>query len=324
MTGPAELNKRIRTVQSISKMTRAMQLISGVKMRRAKRLLAQALPYTIHALNTMRHLLEASAEAHELAKTSPYLHYRDKKPGDTWRAVVYVMTGDRGLAGDYNRELADIAIDWLDQRKDALIALGYHPEFDVRVTGRMGRDLLAQAGYEPASDFVFSIGEPTFYGASDLAERMLELYDQRTADELTIIYSMMRSPISSTPMYTTLLPANTDALAFMVDAALEDPEVRCELPENFDATAATAYDMPDDIRTLLSYLLTTYMSATLYGAMVEAYASEQTQRMTSMDSASRNSAELMTRLDRERNRLRQQGITTELTEIASAAEAMKE
>ncbi len=319
MSGFVEIKKRMESVEMISKMTRAMQLISSVRMRQAKRLLAEALPFSVHCMRTMDRLLSVSPDL-----KSPYMRFREKQPGDKWKVDVFILTGDRGFDGTYNADVVAASQAALDRRVRAIKAKGYVPDVTLYLTGTRGRDELRSSGWTIDESFYYSFKEPKYLPAVELAEQILLDYQARETDETLLIYSMMTSPISSVPIDIRLLPADLPGLRRVIDIACDDPDVKGALPPGFPGEPLTTpFEFMGDEDMLLDYLFNTYLSGVVYGALVEAYASEQTARMTSMDNASRNSAELMTTLLHRRNRLRQNAITSELTEMSASVEAMR-
>ncbi len=319
MPGLVEIKKRMESVGMISKMTRAMQLISGVRMRQSKRLLAEALPFSMHCMRTMERVLLMAPNLQ-----SPYTHFREKKHGDPWKLDVYVLTGDRGFDGTYNADVVSATEKFLAKRVSEIEDEGYVPDTTLYLTGTRGREELRGNGWTVDETFYYSFREPKYVYAVDLAEQIFLDYQQRQADETLLIYSMMTSPISSIPLSFRLLPADLLGLQKIIDIACDDPDVRIALPPDFPGDPPSApFDFSGDVDTLMDYLFNTYLSGVVYGALVEAYASEQTARMTSMDNASRNSAELMTQLLHRRNRLRQNAITGELTGMSASVEAMR-
>ncbi len=314
-----ELTKRMHSVEMISKMTRAMQLISSVKMRKSKRLLAEALPYSVHCVRTMERVLTLSPNL-----TSPYMHFRAKQKGDPWRLDVYILTGDQGFDGTYNADVVAAARRFLKTREQEIKKSGYAPEITLYLAGTRGRDELASDGYTIEKSFHYSFQEPHYGEAEQLAEEIFLDYQRRETDEAHLIYSMMRTPVTSAPLYIRLLPADLEGLRLVIDIAVEDPDVRSALPEGFPGEPPSIpFDFPENVDTLMEYLFSTYLSGLVYGALVEAYAGEQTARMTSMDNASKNSGELLLELAGRRNRLRQNRITGELSEMTASVEAMR-
>lgn len=319
MASQFELIKRMNSVEMISKMTRAMQLISSVKMRKSKRLMAEALPYSIHCIRTMGRVLYLTPNL-----DSPYMRLREKKEGDPWRLDVYILTGDQGFDGTYNADVVAASRRFLEKRVRELEGEGYRPEITLYLTGSRGRDELEGDGYYIDRSFSYSIEEPRYQEAEELAEQIFLDYQTRETDEAQMIYSMMHSPVSSAPLYIRLLPADMEGLRRIINIAVEDPDVKSALPPGFPGDRPQVpFDYSEDVDTLMDYLFSTYLSGIVYGALVEAYAGEQTARMTSMDNASKNSKELMKVLRDRVNRLRQSAITSELSEMTASVEAMR-
>jgi len=307
------------SVGMISKMTRAMQLISGVRMRQSKRLLAEALPFSMHCMRTMERVLLTAPDLQ-----SPYTHFREKEKGDTWKLAVYVLTGDRGFDGTYNADVVAATEKILTRRVREIESRGYVPETTLCLAGTRGREELKSSGWSVDESFYYSFKEPKYVQAVDLAERIFLDYQQGYADESLMIFSMMTTLVSSAPLYFRLMPADLRGLQKIIDIACDDPDVRIALPPDFPGEPPSVpFDFSGDVDTLMDYLFNTYLSGVIYGALVEAYASEQTARMMSMDNASRNSARLMTELLHKRNRLRQNAITGELIGMSASVEAMR-
>lgn len=315
----SDIKKRMKSVENIRKMTKAMQLISSVKMRQARRLFARALPFFSHCTTTLLDMLAKHPDFH-----SPLIEMREKKKGETWTILLYVMTSDQGLAGTYNIDVVKAARALIEMRKEEREAHGLEVVFDIRVMGRVGRDTLTKEGYPVAQDYSYSIKEPDYYDAADLTERILDSYQEGLFDEVIMVYTRMLSPLVRDPIYTRLLPADPDGLLYLFDALRNNPEAKIlQEDEHFETGRHLNFEYPEELAPMLSYLFSTTLSGLVYGALTEAYASEQTARMTSMDNASKNSNELLEKLERERNRIRQAQITMELNEIVGGAESLK-
>lgn len=312
----SDIKKHMQSVAAIQKMSKAMQLISSVKMRQSRRLFAQALPFFSHCAATLMNMLAEHPDFH-----SPMMELREKPPGSPWHILLLVMTSDRGLAGTYNTDVLKATRSLIAAREAACAEKQLNPVFDIRVMGRVGRETLTRAGYPVDQNYAFSINDPDYYEAADLSERLLALYADGAADEIYMIYTRMQSPLIRDPIYTRLLPTDLDGLMYLFRSLREQPEAKIlEQEEHFEPNRHLNFEYPDEIGPMLSYLYGTTLSGLVYGALTEAYASEQTARMTSMDNASRNSEALIRQLEKARNRLRQTQITMELNEIVSGAE----
>lgn len=315
------IQKRMKSVASIGKMTRAMQLISSVKMRQSRRQFLEALPFFSHCTTI---LLDVLAE-HPVYRAPVDRRRQSKKPGETWNIRVYVMTGDRGLAGTYNTDVMKAALRLIEIREEKARRGNLVPHTQIRVMGKVGKEYLLSLGYDVDTNFSYSINNPDYYQAAELAEAILANYEAGQCDEVYMVFTQMTSPLVRRPIYTRLLPADPSDLSFLIESIRNDPStLLTEDDFGFMDDQNLRFDYSDNIDTLLSYLYSTTLGGLMYGALTEAFASEQTARMTSMDSASKNSSELYAKLERERNRIRQAQITMELNEIVSGAELLSQ
>lgn len=314
----SDIKKRMQSVSSIRKITKAMSLISSVKMRQSKKLLQQTVPFFSHAAKTMLDLTEHSQGVGDI-----WMNERVKEAGASWRIGYYVMTGDQGMAGAYNHDVISFVKRLINIHATAFETKPYRMEYDLKTMGKVGRKSLIEENYPVDLEFSYDFGEPNYYMAGDLSERMMDLYGRGIYDEIFLIYSRITGPMTSEPVYTRLLPIDTDGLQFLIRGL--ERELK-ELPEHewfsqpLPATVDFSYE-PDETQ-VLNYLIATYLNGLVYGALAEAYASEQTARMTSMEGATKNSNALLMRLEQEKNRLRQYQITLELNEIVSGAESI--
>ncbi|HHX36817.1 MAG TPA: ATP synthase F1 subunit gamma [Clostridiaceae bacterium] len=311
----SDIKKRMKSVRSVQKITKAMELISSVKSRQSKRLYAQAVPFFSHCATTLLNLLVQEPEFQ-----TDLIELREKEKGDVWHVLVFVLTSDKGLAGTYNQDVVEAARHLIKRRDDELLRQGLRPDFEIKVAGRVGRETLQRFGYVIDTEFSYSIDNPDFYDASDLTELILSAYKEHQYDEVYMIYTRMTSPLVRDPIYIRLLPTDVSGLRYIYAALRHNPDVQHVLPEeHFEKDKRLDFLYPQDIDSMIDYLFSTTLSGLVFGALTEAYASEQTARMTSMNNASRNSNELLEDLTKQRNALRQSQITTELNEIVGGA-----
>ncbi|MGI6076600.1 MAG: ATP synthase F1 subunit gamma [Fastidiosipilaceae bacterium] len=311
----ADIKKRMKSVRSVQKITKAMELISSVKSRQSKRLYARAVPFFSHCATTLLDMLVEEPEFH-----TDLIEFREKHPGDSWNVLAFVLTSDKGLAGTYNQDVVEAARRVIDRRTKELLEKNLKPQFEIKVAGRVGRETLQNQGYVIDTQFSYSIDNPDYYDASDLTELILSVYREGKYDEVYMIYTRMLSPLVRDPLYIRLLPVDVSGLKYIYAALKDNPEVKEFMPEDhFEEGKVLDFRYPEDIDAMLEYLFSTTLSGLVYGALTEAYVSEQTARMTSMNNASRNSNELLEDLTKQRNALRQTQITTELNEIVSGA-----
>lgn len=283
------IRRRIASVRSTQQITRAMKLISAARLRRAQDALQSARPYH-EALVRVADSLFAT----ERAVLGPAENAKRQ-------ALVVVIASDRGLCGGYNANLMRTAED--EARRAA------HDGMEVKfyAVGRKALDHLRRANHEIAHQRINNPRLATFGLAQDLASRMLAEFRGGGVVETGLVYSQFRSALSQRPTYERLLPVaeqkaneSTDGIAAPVDYLVEPSRAE-----------------------LVPVVLRGYLEDSIFHALLEAEASEHGARMTAMDSATNNAADMIERLTLEMNRARQASITTELMDIVGGAEALR-
>ncbi|MDD2213093.1 MAG: ATP synthase F1 subunit gamma [Oscillospiraceae bacterium] len=306
----SDLKKEIRSVNQIRQMTRAMQMISAVKVRRAKNRLHDAFPFFATCAESMAVLQQQSQEL-----TTPLMKLRDKDPGEAWNLAFYVFSGDQGMAGAYNIRVLNEAENFILEKILERTNQGYEVKSKTRLIGTIGLDRLKSQNIDVEEDFVFPIDPPKYTRVAELSNRIRHAYLNGSLDEIYLIFTSLKNSMDMEVMKIRALPADYQTLTEIYQGH-----------ENFsreDIVATKNIEYFPDVRVVLSYLFDTYLNGLLYGAMTEAFASEQTARMTAMDSATENADDLLQDLTVEANMARQARITNELTEIVSGAEALK-
>jgi F-type H+-transporting ATPase subunit gamma len=278
------LRKRIATVRSTQQITKAMKMVAAAKLRRAQDAAESARPYAAKLTEMFAAVTgDIEADAH------PLLARRDEK-----RVDVVVITSDRGLCGGYNANLLRHAEGFLRERADAAIHLNQ--------VGRKGLEYFRKTGRKFVGEQTGILTTPVGQIAARLAEVETARFADGETDAVYLVYSRFRSAMSQQPSVVPLLPV--------------------ALPPA-DAAPAVEYIFEPHRPELLARLLPRYIEAMLMQALLEAIASEHGARMTAMDNATKNAAEMIGRLTLSMNRARQAAITTELMEIVSGAEALK-
>jgi F-type H+-transporting ATPase subunit gamma len=283
------IRRRISSVRSTQQITRAMKLVAAARLRRAQEALQNASPYH-QALVRVADSLFAT----ERAALGPAENAKRE-------ALVVVIGSDRGLCGGYNANIMRAAED--EARRAARDGM----KVKFYAVGRKALDHLRRVGHEIAHQRINNPRLATFGLAQDLASRMLSEYRAGGVSETGLIYSEFRSALSQRPIYERLLPVRE-----------EKPE------EGADETAAPIDYLVEPSRAeLVPVVLRGYLEDSIFHALLEAEASEQGARMTAMDSATNNAADMIERLTLEMNRARQATITTELMDIVGGAEALR-
>jgi F-type H+-transporting ATPase subunit gamma len=229
-----------------------------------------------------------------------------------------VMTGDKGMAGAYNHNVV----------KEAENLLADAESYRLFVVGEVGRSYLYNQGYQVEKDFRFSTNNPSIHRARVMTEQIIELYKQEELDEVYVIYTRMVNSMKEEVEIEQLLPLKTHE--FIKQEKLEQAEMQQASHEQdfddeneeqmFDDGEYIIYPSP---KKLLKSLVYNYVTGFLYGALVEASASEENARMMAMQSATDNAQDMLRELSIEYNRVRQSAITQEITEVIGGAKALK-
>lgn len=285
------LKRRIKSVQSTKKITKAMELISASRIAKAQERVAAARPYSVRITDVIGNLAAAGAGG-----DSPLLN-----PREEITTVAYVVVAaDRGLAGGYNSNVIRaaeraMAADQAAGKATALITVG------KKATG-----YFRFRGYEIDASFVGFSDAPGYEDAREVAAHVTEQFTSGAYSEVRLAYTQFLSMGSQRVELDLYMPLDTTTIT---DGASDGPSADYEFEPN-----------PSEI---LERLLPRYAEARLYAAMLDAAASEHAARQRAMKSATDNADEMIIKLSRVMNRARQDAITTEIMEIVSGAEALR-
>ena len=279
-----DIKRRIRGVTSTTKITKAMELVSTAKLRRARIRLEESRPYYTTVLENIQNVLGNTGRIKH-----PLLDNREVKS-----TLYIVMASDRGLAGGYNSNVIKLAENDIKERG-----------LDAKVitVGNKVREYFQRRSYNVVSKFVGISEEPSFANARQIGEIALNLYKNNEIDEINVVYSHFVSTLSQEPRILKLLPSE-------------------EVHEKSDKSMKITEFEPST-EEVLDYLIPKYIQSSIYGALIEASSSEQAARRVAMEAATENAEEIIEELEISYNRARQAAITMEISEIVSGAEALK-
>lgn len=291
MSNAREIKNRISSVKDTMKITNAMYMISSSKLKKAKINLKNTQPYFYS-------LQEAIVRVIKRIPEDVKLSYFDDRTDKINRNKGYiVITGDKGLAGAYNNNVIKIAEDEL--KKD-----GNHVLF---VAGNVGRSYFENKGINYDAEFKYTVQNPTLHRARVISGKIVQMFNEKKLDEIYIIYTRMINSLESKAEIQKILPLRK------VDFMDEDG--------TDDGTDETNYiPTPHDV---LNNLIPNFVTGFIYGALTEAYSSEQNARMMAMEAATNNAKDMLKELSIIYNRARQAAITQEVTEVISGAKAQK-
>ena len=278
-----EIKTRIKSVESTKQITKAMELVSSSKFRKAKEKAESARPYFNTLYNTVQDIAKNTSNSRNV-------FLKERKVNN----VCYiVIAGDRGLAGGYNSNILK-----------AVIAHNKLATGKIIPVGKKAKESLSKRGYE-VIDYIESVEKCVYEDANRVAQAAMEAYKNGEVDEVNLVYTEFISALSQEPKIVKLLPVT-------IDNTNTEKEVK-------KGKAAVQYLPSAD--AVLGYILPKYVSGSVYGAIAESFASEQAARRTAMESATDNANEMISKLELVYNRARQAAVTQEISEIVGGAAA---
>jgi F-type H+-transporting ATPase subunit gamma len=289
MSNLKAIRKRINSVKSTRKITRAMKMVAAARLRRAQQHITQMRPY---AIRTFEVLSSVAARVQEAEAVHPLLARREIK-----KVLFVILTSDRGLAGAFNANINKRAFQFARE----LEAEG--KEVSLAVIGRKGRDYFRRRDFNIPHEFPKVFENVSVGKASEIGAVIIGEYVRSDLDAVYLVYNEFKSAIRQQVVLEQILP--------IVPRKIEEGE----------NTAEFIYE-PDKM-TLLNRLLPMYVDVEIYRALLESIASEHGARMTAMEAATTNASDMISRLTLGYNRARQAAITKELMEIIGGAEALK-
>jgi F-type H+-transporting ATPase subunit gamma len=290
------IRRRINSVKNTRKITKALELVAGARLRRAQTRIEEMRPYA----DRMQELMVGTARAASSFRNLALLQRRDVQ-----RVAIVVVTGDRGLAGPFNGQVLRRAFDL----ERAERAEGH--DIAWLVTGRKGASTLRFRRYELTESWTGFADKPAYRDAQAVAHKLTELYTSAEVDRVVLVYNRFVSALVQRVTTVDLLPIPESIL----EAAEQAPD-----EEKGPVRGDFIYEPePEDI---LARLLPVYLETEIYRAFLESAASFLASQMTAMRNASKNAGELIDRYTLQMNRARQAQITQEILEIVAGADAL--
>lgn len=289
MASLRDIKRRIASVQNTQQITRAMRMVAAAKLRRAQEAILKARPYADKIDEVLSSVATRTDE-----ESHPLLQRRTPR-----KVELLVMTSDRGLAGGFNSNVLRRAHRFLYENEDR------YEKIQVSTIGSKGRDYMRSRSIASRKDYTGVFEELTFDQAKTIAEELQAAYLEGELDAVFLVYNEFVSAISQRPAVVQLLPIEASADA-------EDDPIR---PVDFLFEPGR--------EQVLNELLPRHLAMQVWRALLESVASEHGARMAAMEAATKNSGELIEKLQLQFNRARQAYITRELMEIVSGAEALK-
>ncbi|MDD2970951.1 MAG: ATP synthase F1 subunit gamma [Lachnospiraceae bacterium] len=290
MASMRDIKRRKSSIESTQQITKAMKLVSTVRLQRARQRAENSKAYFNCMYDTVTSVLAKASNVNH-----PYL-----KAGSSNRKAVVVITSNRGLAGGYNSGIIKL-ITRGNFDKD---------ELDIYALGKKGKEFLARYGYTIKEDDCDKIDDPVYADAMGISKRLLESYVSGEIGEIYLAYTAFKNTVVHDPKLIKLLPVEPEES--------QDSEDSSKIEKG--ATALMNFEPEDE--EALDLIIPKYVTSLIYGGMVESVASENGARMQAMDSATSNAEDMIAKLSLQYNRARQGSITQELTEIIGGASAI--
>jgi F-type H+-transporting ATPase subunit gamma len=290
-----DIRRRITSVKNTRKITKALELVAGARLRRAQLRIEEMRPYA----DRMQELMVGTARAAASFRNLALLQRRDVK-----RVALLVLTGDRGLAGPFNGQVLRRAFELERQER----AAGH--EIAWTVIGRKGASTLRFRRYELTAQWAGFVDKPTYADAQTVAHKLAELYTAQEVDRVVLVYNRFESALVQRVTTTDLLPIPEHVLEGEEELTAREAALRGDFiyePE------------PEEI---LERLLPVYLETEIYRALLESATSFLAAQMTAMRNASKNAEELIDTYTLQMNRARQAQITQEILEIVAGADAL--
>lgn len=291
MAGASEIKSRIEGVRETKKITDAMYMISSAKMQRALRELDETTPYFESLAEKIGELL------HHIPKTKNRyfsVSVPEEQPHRTHG--ILLITADKGLAGAYNQEAIHVCEEYMSR----------HPQTAVFIIGEYARQYFTNKKIPFVEDFKYSAVKPNLTDARKICADLLEHYDDKKLDEISIIYTDYIGTRPGECKKLTLLPLE---------------QTRFDSGKKADTCAEKEFLPSPDV--VLDEVVPSYLMGFIYGCLVESFCSEQQARMTAMKSAGDNAEEMLRVLQLQYNKIRQAAITNEMIEITAGVRALK-
>lgn len=301
MASMRDIKRRKGSIQSTQQITKAMKLVSTVKLQKAKTKAEESKPYFDTMFQTVQSILGMSGNIRH-----PYL-----EGGSSTKKAVILITSNRGLAGGYNSNVTKL-ITRSDFDKEDLV---------IYSVGKKGRETLERGGYRIAEDYSEVMEEPSYSDAMHIARTVLTAFEKGEIGEIYLAYTIFKNTVVHVPVLTRLLPVSRESVsqAAARNAEAKNPD-RTGGQEEKGPTVPMNFEMEET--DALELLIPKYITSMIYGGLIEASASENGARMQAMDSATSNAEEMIEDLTLLYNRARQGSITQELTEIIAGAQAI--
>ena len=288
MASMRDIKRRKESIQSTGQITKAMKLVSTVKLQKAKGRADSTKPYFKCMYDTVAQILKKAGNIDH-----PYL----KTNVENKKKAVILISSNRGLAGGYNSNMVKLVTE-MDAKKEDIV---------IYAVGRKAKDSLARKGYKIERDYSEVVNDALYSDAMTIGRQVVQDYSDGKFGEIYLAYTEFKNTVVHIPKMIKLLPFSLEEKEDDKDITIDDLTLM-----NFEPDEEEALDL----------IIPKYINSLIYGGIVESIASENGARMQAMDSATSNAETMIDDLSLKYNRARQASITQEITEIVAGASAI--
>ncbi len=286
MKNMGDIRNRIKSIKQTSQITSAMYLLSTSRVRKALNRVERYRYYVKLLRESMREVIKKADEI-----SHKYIVKRERA-----RAAYIVIAGDKGMCGGYNNNVLEFALKKIKEKNaDYILTIGH-----------VARDFFESRGYQVDIEFLHLEQNPTMFSTRELVTDILDMYDNDLMDEVYVVFTSYESSVKQEPIQMKLLPI--ELYEYEDDYVVDIGELQ------------KLYE-PDE-KVVLDNLVPQFIISLMFGAILQAYISEHTARLTAMESAKKNANEMIDKLTLLYNQARQYAITQEISEIVAAAESL--
>jgi F-type H+-transporting ATPase subunit gamma len=293
-----DLRRRIRSVKNTQQITKAMKMVAASKLRRAQDRVMSARPYAVQMQRVLRSVASRVDQS-----IHPLLSSREVGPES--RTLVIIVTADKGLCGSFNTNIIKAGGSYvLDSAQSCTLGL----------VGRKGKEYFSRRGYSVMFEQVGIFQKLRFEDARQIAQTAMDAFLEGRVDRVMLVFNEFKSVMTQRVVIDQLLP--------IAHADVEASGGAAPVPPGGDPRAQVDYLYEPEPQEIFNQLLPRYVEVQVYRALLESNAAFYAAQMTAMDTATKNSAEMIANLTLYMNKVRQAAITREIIEVVSGAEAL--
>jgi F-type H+-transporting ATPase subunit gamma len=293
-----DLRRRIRAVKNTQQITKAMKMVAASKLRRAQDRVMSARPYAVQMQRVLRSVASRVDQS-----IHPLLSAREVGPES--RTLVIIVTADKGLCGSFNTNII---------KAGGSYVLASAQSCTLGLVGRKGKEYFSRRGYRVMFEQVGIFQKLRFDDARQIAQTAMEAFLEGQVDRVMLVFNEFKSVITQRLVIDQLLP--------IAHADVEPSGATAPVPPGGDPRAQVDYLYEPEPQEIFNQLLPRYVEVQVYRALLESNAAFYAAQMTAMDTATKNSAEMIADLTLYMNKVRQAAITREIIEVVSGAEAL--